>query len=501
MEQMTDTDKSSGLPPGLPSGPASEPARVPRFGLSGKLLLLTVLFVVIAEVLIYVPSVSQFRLNWLNDRLAAARTAALVLYAAPSGMVPEDLARDILSSIGAQAVVMKTGQTRRLLAVAEMPSEVHRDFDMRDVSWWDAIAGAYHGLTDPGDAVLRVIGAAPRDGEFLEILMPNAPLQRAMLRFSTNVLIVSLIISASTLALVYLALHFLFVRPMRRITRNIMAFRTDPENPSRTLRVSRRNDEIGVTERELASMQRNLTTMLHQRSRLAALGLAVSKINHDLRNMLAAAQLVSDQLSTVRDPRVQRFAPKLLRALERAIELCQSTLSYGRAQEAPPVRKMIALQPLVDEVRDSLDLQDRDIGWIVSIERGLELDADHDQLFRVLLNLARNAVQALEGRAPNDPERDQVRITGRRQGGVVIIEVADTGPGFSARAKEHLFQAFSGSTRPGGTGLGLAIAAELIRAHGGEIRLADGTIGATFRLTVPDQAVDLDAWREERASA
>ncbi len=479
----------------------SAPVRVPRFGLSGKLLVLTILFVVIAEVLIYVPSISQFRLNWLNDRLAAARTAALVLYAAPSGMVPEDLARDILSNIGAQAVVMKTGQTRRLLAASEVPPETHREFDMRDVTWWEAVAGAYHGLTDPGHTVLRIIGAAPRDGEYLEILMPNAPLQRAMLRFSTNVLIVSLIISASTLTLVYLALHFLFVRPMRRITRNIMAFRADPENPSRTIRVSKRNDEIGVTERELASMQSNLTSMLHQRSRLAALGLAVSKINHDLRNMLSSAQLVSDQLSTVRDPRVQRFAPKLLRALERAIELCQSTLSYGRAQESPPVRKMIALEPLVEEVRENLGLKSENIGWIVSIERGLQVDADHDQLFRVLLNLARNAVQALEARSPNDPLRDQVRITGRREGGVAVVEMSDTGPGFPTKAREHLFEAFSGSTRPGGTGLGLAIAAELLRAHGGEIRLVEGTIGATFRLTIPDQAVDLDAWREERASA
>jgi len=478
------------------------PVRVPRFGLSGKLLVLTILFVMIVQVLIYVPAVSIFRVNWLNDRLAAARTAALVLYAAPSGMVPDDLARDILRSIGAQAVVMKTGQTRRLLAVTEMPAEIHRNFDLREVDWFDAVAGAYHAVFDPGDTILRVVGTAPRDGEFLEILIQNEPLQRAMLRFSRNVLVASLIISASTLALVYLALHFMFVRPMRRITRNIMAFRADPENPSRTIKVSRRNDEIGITERELASMQSNLTSMLHQRSRLAALGLAVSKINHDLRNMLASAQLVSDQLSSVRDPRVQRFAPKLVRTLERAIEFCQSTLSYGRAQEAPPDRRMIPVEPLVEEVRETLGLTpDSNIGWIVSIERGLEMDADHDHMFRVLLNLTRNAMQALEARAPNNALRDQIRVTGRREGGVVVIEVSDTGPGFPPRAREHLFQAFSGSARPGGTGLGLAIAAELVRAHGGEIRLVEGTIGATFHLTIPDQAVDLDAWREERASA
>jgi signal transduction histidine kinase len=478
------------------------PVRVPRFGLSGKLLVLTILFVMIVQVMIYVPSVSIHRLNWLNDRLAAARTAALVLYAAPSGMVPDDLARDILTSIGAQAVVMKTGQTRRLLAVTEMPTEIHRNFDLREVGWLDAVGGAYHALFDPKDSILRVVGAAPRDGEFLEILIRNEPLQRAMLRFSRNVVAASLVISASTLALVYLALHFMFVRPMRRITRNIMAFRADPENPSRTIRVSKRNDEIGVTERELASMQSNLTSMLHQRSRLAALGLAVSKINHDLRNMLASAQLVSDQLSSVRDPRVQRFAPKLVRTLERAIEFCQSTLSYGRAQEAPPDRRMIPVEPLVEEVRETVGLNpESNIGWIVSIDRGLEMDADHDHMFRVLLNLTRNAVQALEARAPNNALRDQVRVTGRREGGVVVIEVSDTGPGFPPRAREHLFQAFSGSARPGGTGLGLAIAAELVRAHGGEIRLIEGTIGATFHLTIPDQAVDLDAWREERASA
>jgi signal transduction histidine kinase len=478
------------------------PVRVPRFGLSGKLLILTILFIMIVQVLIYVPSVSIFRLNWLNDRLAAARTAALVLYAAPSGMVPDDLARDILKSIGAQAVVMKTGQTRRLLAVTEMPAETHRNYDLREVDWLDAVKGAYHGLFDPKDSILQVIGSAPRDGEFLEILIQNEPLQRAMLRFSRNVLIASLIISASTLALVYLALHFMFVRPMRRITRNIMAFRADPENPSRTIKVSKRNDEIGVTERELASMQSNLTSMLHQRSRLAALGLAVSKINHDLRNMLASAQLVSDQLSSVRDPRVQRFAPKLVRTLERAIEFCQSTLSYGRAQEAPPDRRMIPVEPLAEEVRETLGLNsESNIGWIMSIDRGLEMDADHDHMFRVLLNLTRNAMQALEARAPNNALRDQIRVTGRREGGVVVIEVSDTGPGFPPRARENLFQAFSGSTRPGGTGLGLAIAAELVRAHGGEIRLVEGTIGATFHLTIPDQAVDLDAWREERASA
>lgn len=473
----------------------STPLRSARFGLSSKLLVLTILFVMIAEVLIYVPSVANFRLNWLKDRLAAAHTAALVLDAAPSGMVPESLARQILESIGARAVAMKMGTQRRLLAVAEMPPAVDYEIDMRDVPWWSAILDAFGTLLSGDQDIMRVVGPAPKGGEFLEIVMDEAPLRNAMVRFSTNILLLSLVISGFTAALVYLALHWLLVRPMRRITGNMVGFRADPENPARVIAASGRQDEIGVAERELAVMQQDIASMLQQKSRLAALGLAVSKINHDLRNLLTSAQLFSEGLSNLPDPRVQRFAPKLMRALERAIAFCESTLSYGRAQEPPPDRRPVELEALVEEVRETLGGPESQIGWIVSIERGLVVDADPDQLLRVLINLARNAVQALDARAPKDPARDQVRITGRREGAVVAIEVSDTGPGLPARAREHLFEPFQSSDRSGGTGLGLVIAAELIRAHGGDIRLVEGTIGATLRLTIPDRAVELDVHR------
>jgi signal transduction histidine kinase len=481
-----------------PDPAASAPARL---GLSGKLLMLTILFVMIAQVLIYVPLVANFRLNWLNDRLAAAHTAALVLDAAPSGMVPDTLARQILNSVGARAVAMKMGTQRRLLAVSDMPPEVHHEIDMRDVSRYRAIVDAFRTLLCADNDAIRVVGPAPMGGDFVEIILDEAPLRQAMLRFSTNILLISLLISGITAILVYASLHYLFVRPMRRVTANMMAFRADPENPVRVIATSRRRDEIGLAERELASMQVDLASMLQQKSRLASLGLAVSKINHDLRNLLTSAQLFSEGLAHLPDPRVQRFAPKLMRALERAIAFCESTLSYGRAQEPPPDRKSVELEPIVEEVRDTLQLADSRIGWITAIERGLIVDADADQLLRVILNLSRNAVQALETKAPNDPARDQVRITGRREGAVVVIEVSDTGPGFPDKAKERLFQAFQSSARSGGTGLGLVIAGELVRAHGGDIALVEGTIGATFRLTIPDRAVDLEAHRPARARA
>jgi signal transduction histidine kinase len=472
-----------------------------RLGLSGKLLALTACAIMLAEVVFYVPSVASYRYAWLTDRMAAAQTAALVFRATDD--VSPELQQQILKSIGARMLAMRVEHKRMVLASTEIKEQIRQDVDTRDMSMAHSIVGALDTLLLSKDSdIMRVVGQAPTGGDFLEVVLDEGPLRRALLRYSRNILLISLIISTIAAALLYLALHYMFVRPMHRITRNMIAFRADPENPARVITVTGRPDEIGIAERELATMQHDIASMLQQKSRLAALGLAVSKINHDLRNLLASAQLISDRLAHLPDPRVQRFAPKLVRALERAIDLCQSTLSYGRAQERPPERKMIAVEALVDEVRETLDIGPNSaIGWVNAVERGLMVDADHDQLLRVLINLARNAVQALETRAPNDPARDQIRITGQREGAVVMLEVADTGPGFPEKARAHLFEAFQSSTRAGGTGLGLAIASELVRAHGGEIRLAEGTIGAAFHIIIPDRAVELEARRSERARA
>ncbi|WEF52094.1 HAMP domain-containing histidine kinase [[Pseudomonas] carboxydohydrogena] len=473
-----------------------------RLNLSGKLLLLTIPLVMIAEVLIYVPSIANFSVNRLNDRIAAANTAALVLDAAPAGMVPDSLARSILQSIGARAVAIKTGQQRRLLAVADMPPAVVRDIDMRTMNVWEAIVDSFSMMLERGDGVIRIIGPAPQGEQFIEVVVDEAPLRRAMYRFSSNVLLLSLGFAIATAGLIYLALHFLFVRPMRRMTANLIAFHENPESADRAIVPSNRADEIGVAERELADMQHDLVSMLHQKSHLAALGLAVSKINHDLRNLLASSQLLSDQLASVPDPRVQRFAPKLLRSLERAIAFCQSTLSYGKVQEARPERRMVAVEPIINEVRESAGIAtDPDIVWSNAIERGLVVDADPDQLFRVLLNLVRNAFQALEGQPHADIAPKQIRIAGRREGAVAVLEISDTGPGIPEQARAHLFEAFQGSSRDGGTGLGLAIAAELIKAHGGQIDLVEGTIGATFRIVIPDRTIPLHQLRQERSRA
>jgi len=469
------------------------PRKLGRVGLSGKLLLLTISFVMISEVLIYVPSIANFRLTWLQDRLHSAQIAALVLDATPGHMVPMSLEQEILTTARAMAIAIKRHGTRRLRMMSDAPPEVAAHFDIREMRPLKAIADAFSALIAADGRIIRVIGASEVAGsDFIEIVIDEAPLRRAMLNYSGNILTLSIIISIITATLVYLSLNWLLVRPMRRITHNMVRFRQDPEDPGRIIVQCGRSDEIGLAEQELAAMQKELAGTLQQKARLAALGLAVSKINHDLRNILANAHLISDRLSGVPDPTVQRFAPKLIASLDRAISLCADTIRYGRAREAPPERREVALAALADEVAEAAGLAHHaTVSWVNAVDAEFRVDADPEQLFRVLMNLIRNALEALESEGHASTEQDSIRLSGRREGTIATIELSDTGPGVPARAREHLFEAFQGSARPGGSGLGLAIAAELVRAHGGSIRLIDGTLGATFQIVIPDRVVEL----------
>ncbi len=485
--------------------PAGKPGRAgvfawfARLNLSAKLLFLTIAFVMIAEILIFVPSVANFRKNWLSERLAAAHIASLAAEAAPLSELPDRLRDELLQKAGVRAVAIKQADSRRLLLQSDMPAEINGHYDLRSDSVMKLIGDALAVFVAPSGRVIRVIGQPEMGGEiYVEIVIDEAPLKSAMLSYGWNILGLSIIISFITAALVYFSLRELLVKPMTRLTHSIMNFSKDPENPNRIIKPSGRTDEFGAAELELAAMQRQLSGTLQQKNHLAALGLAVSKINHDLRNMLASAQLISDRFGTIKNPTVQRFAPKLIASLDRAIRLCSDTLRYGTAREAPPAIEIFALRPLIDEVGVSLGLPvPGQITWTVNVEEGLEIDADRDQLYRVLTNLCRNAMQALEA-GFRESGSEEISVSGWREDGKVIIEVNDTGPGLPTKAREHLFEAFKGAVRKGGTGLGLAISEELIRAHGGIIELIDKPRGATFRVTLPRPAVDLNAERARR---
>lgn len=466
--------------------------------LSSKLLLLTLTFVMLAEILIFVPSIANFRINWLMDRLTAAQLASLAADASPTGDVPQSLRNELLSAARIKAVALKRNDQRLLILQEDMPSAIDQTYDLtylgrgtktgtigpRVTAIWDAMAVIF----SSGERTVRVIGRPGNGaGDLIEVVLPEAPLRQAMFGFGLNILGLSILISVITAALVYMALNRLLVAPMRRIAGNMLRFSQMPEDRSRIIVPTRRGDEIGTTERELAHMQSELTQMLAQKNRLAALGLAVSKINHDLRNLLANTQLLSDRLTSSPDPTVQRFAPKLIASLDRAIAFCNDTLRFGRAAENAPRREVIPLYPLVADVGDGLGLpREGCVDWRVEIDPAITVDADHDQLFRVLTNLVRNAAQALEAQEPK--RQGLVTVRARRDAARTLIEVCDDGPGVPPKAREFLFQAFQGSVRKGGTGLGLAIAHELIVAHGGTVQLAEQGAGATFEIVIPDRA-------------
>lgn len=469
--------------------------------LSERILILTILFVMLAEVLIYVPSVANFRNVWLNEKLQSAAIAAIAASAPDNASLPADLQRRMLVAIGVEAIAIRSEGQRWLIASGDMPAEVADHHDLTGAKPFDSIRAAFSTLLFGGDRIIMVTGRPPAGSDRFEIVIKEAALRNALLVYSRNILLLSLVISVITASLVYLALKAMIVRPIQRLTTNMVAFSEAPEDASRVIRPTQRSDEIGVAEEQLAAMQITLRETLHQRKHLADLGLAVSKINHDLRNILASAQLFSDRLAMTDDPMAKRLTPKLVGAIDRAIGYTRSVLAYGQAREELPNRRLVALKRMGDDVADILGLPGHPhIAWENRIPDDLEVDADPDQLFRVIMNLGRNAIDALD----QDGDPNVIRrlwLEGERKGGVMTLRVCDTGPGVPEKARNALFQAFQGSVRPGGTGLGLAIAAEIVRAHGGDITLVERSgAGAVFQITIPDRPVDIRTARKAQGA-
>ena len=457
------------------------------FGLAGRVLTLTAVFVTLADFFIFAPSVANYRDNWLRNRLSAANTAALVLEASERDLTPSGLPQQLLQSVGARVIVLKMGGTRRMLAASELPPSVAELYDMRQLSSWSSMRAAFRALVAPYGRIITVRGAAPMGGDFIEVTMDETALKLAMRDYSFGIFVRSLLVSALVGALAALSLHIFVLRPVRRLTSSLTGFSSAPQDAARVIAPSGRADEIGEAEAALARMQRELAGALKRRERLATLGLAVAKINHDLRNMLASAQLLSDRLAASDDPLAQRLAPKLVATLDRAIRYARSILTYGKAEDETPHPRRILLRALVADVFDGLGASGgAQLDNAVAPE--LTLMADEDHLFRILTNLVRNALDALGGRADG-----RVTISASRDDGRIVLDVADNGPGVAAAARPNLFGAFAGSTRAGGFGLGLAIAADLARAHGGDIAFLDGPAGggAIFRISLPDLAASI----------
>jgi len=460
----------------------------PFSGLSVKLIA-TIIFVILAvEVVFYLPSLGNYRAAWLDDRLRIGIVAARVIDAVPDVMnVPKMVTDNLLNSAGATAIVYRRGGKSQLIELdnAPMPRQAVTA-DMRERNPVTLVEGALDTLFNGGDRTLRIIGDTDgSDASQVEVLMPEAPLKAELIDYSRNIAAISLVIAALTAAVIFVTLNRLLIAPIRRITGNIVAFRQAPENAQLILYPGRRRDEIGVVEKELAAMETDLFSMLKQRRHLADLGLAVAKINHDLRNTLTGAQLLSDQVANLDDPKVQRLAPRLVHTLDRAIGFAQSVIDYGRQSGAPPRPSPVDLRALVDEsIVDAGLIGHPEIKVSNEVPDDVIIRVDPEQFARVLINLLKNAREALE-EANGRTVAPAVTIGYADGKDGITLSISDNGPGLPPRARDNLFVAFEGSARAGGTGLGLAIARELSESNGARLAYVPQEAGTRFDITLP----------------
>lgn len=456
--------------------------------LSGRFLLLTLIFVLLAEVLIFVPSVARFREDYLLTRLERAQIAVLALLAS-DGQISDKLAEELLNTAGVYNVVLRRDALRELVLSSPVPGPAVATYDLRDSEPLSMMRDGLVALFAPSGTIVRLIGDPVQEaGLLIEVTMNADPLRSALRDYAARILLISGMIALATAALLFLSVRLLIVRPIRGVMASMEAYAKAPEDARRIIAPASPVTELRAAEEALRHMQEGLTAALRQKERLAQLGGAVARISHDLRNILATASLVADRLEGSSDPAVNRAAPKLVNSLSRAVNLCESTLAFGKAEEPPPRLTQFALRPLVEDLVESETLAcsgDCAVELLVDVPATLSLRADQEQIFRVLSNLVRNARQAIE--ATGRP--GSIEISARDSDEAAIIRVIDTGPGLPQRARDNLFAAFQGGARKGGTGLGLVIAAELVRGHGGRLDLvrsdADGT---EFCLTLPHGA-------------
>jgi signal transduction histidine kinase len=458
-------------------------------GLSGKVLTLTILFVMIGEVLIFLPSIANFRIQWMKARIAQAEIAALAAEAAPDQILNADLRTEILKGAGVIAVSLQKGDSRKLMLRNNETVEVDQSYDLRTGQYYLTLGDALAVMFQQNNRVISVIDKPPNmSGDMIEVALHEEPLRRAMVGYGLNILLLSIVLSLIVAGLIFAALNRMLVQPIKRLSENMIAFGQRPDDAGRVIVPSGRNDELGMAEDELKSMQAQLRGNLQQKAHLASLGLAVSKVSHDLRNMLTTAQLISDRMADVKDPTVQRFAPKLFTSLDRAITFLNETIRYGRAQEAAPRRERLRLIDVTADVCEQSQLLGGTRIMVTNLVRDdISVDADREQLTRVLQNLVRNSIQALASERGDSRDDGLITISASRREGATAIRIDDNGPGIPQAVRDRLFEAFQSADRQGGTGLGLAIAAELVHAHLGSIEVVQtGNRGTSFLVTIPD---------------
>ena len=458
----------------------------PNDGLTARLLTIGAGFILLTEALFFLPTMANLRDEWIVSRLNTAEIVALAGTAPDSDGLMGGRTSELVRAAEIQSVTIVQNDVR-LPVLGTPPKGTIIDIDPEAQTIGRSLSGVLEAYAAPEGRYLRIVGRPQTNAAIkLEVIVAEAPLKDSLMRSTWQVLLSSLALSLTIGALIYAALADGFVRPMRRLTRAIARFSTAPTDASRALVPSGRNDEIGQAEVAFSSMQDTVRQAFIQKDRLAQLGLAVSKISHDLRHSLGAAQLVSERLASVDDPVVRATAPRLERALQRAVNLAQSTLAFGKAQERPPESELLYLSDALDDAAEEA-LAGLTVPWHHDVPNDLEIEIDGEHLHRILTNLIRNAAQAIAQSGKPGSIHAHATVEGDR----IDLHVVDTGPGLPKRVQDNLFMPFAGSGLTGGTGLGLAIARELARLNGGDIVLAStGPSGTDFIVQVSAEKAD-----------
>ena len=470
-------------------------------GLSGRLFGVTALFVLGFELLSLVSSLSAFQENWLIDRIRYAEVAAQAIEELPHKTVSRQGSARFLKLARARLLLIHINNPQSLAPdVILRAPDLEPDADPIDLRnprlglqrQFTYLWGPWKSLFSQDARQIRIDARFSSEAS-LSIIVPGAPLKTELKAYLFNSLWTTFLVALLFGVILFGLLSFFIVRPIQRLTGAVARFKANPEDVHAAPRLSGRADEIGQIEIELAEMQEEVRAALRSRARLAALGQAVSKINHDLRNMLTSAQMASDRLAASPDPMVAKTLPRLERALDRALSLAQNVLNYGKSDENPARIQNVRLRELAFAAAEDVGLLTASsrkgegalVRFVFKAAKGFYCEADPEHLHRLLVNLMRNAAQAIEAQ-PNRKVAGRITLSAIRSGRDVVLSLADNGPGIPERLRDKLFQPFSASGSAGGSGLGLAIARELAQTHGGDVRLKSSSPdGTVFEIRLP----------------
>ena len=457
--------------------------------LSSKLLLLTIGFVMLAEMLLFIPSAALHRQDWLSERAQQAGLLAQALTGVPDYEASEILTKQFMADTDVMLMAAKRdGMTELVLgAPPDMPGDMFV-IDIRAEKRFPSLLAPFQDIFSDGAGTLRVTASSPVQGhDALELLIPREKLRDALLDFMKRIFWWSLFIAIVTGALIYWTMSALIIRPVQQLAEDMTTFREDPEVRRSIQSRSNRKDEIGQLQREFTDLKQSQRAAFRQRERLAGLGLAVAKINHDLRNVLSSALLISDRLSMNPDEKMSTMGERLTRTVERGIGLTEDVLSYSRAETADPQIQDTRIAFTIGEAAADVIAQFPETKFRNIVPTDLMVRTDPDHAYRIFHNLFRNAAQAMVAHCKDNC---RLQVSAEIRDGLVEIRIADTGPGLPERARDNLFQAFSGgqahSSNSKSTGLGLSISKELAKAQGGDLNLmSSDETGTRFILTLP----------------